>query len=46
MYDKPAYRWADPIWRDAAETWIHEIVARVAFRLRQIGERIGRLDGN
>ena len=28
MYDKPAYRWADPMWRNAAETWIHEIVAR------------------
>ena len=28
MYDQPAYRWADPIWREAAEAWIHEIVAQ------------------
>ena len=28
MYDEPAYRWADPIWREAAEAWIHEIVAQ------------------
>ncbi len=28
MYNEPAYRWADPIWREAAEAWIHEIVAQ------------------
>lgn len=30
MFEEPAYRWADPTWRDAAETWIHEIAAQSA----------------
>ncbi len=35
MFEQPAYHWADPQWRAAAESWIHE----------RVWERDGRVTG-